>query len=1294
MAAQEQREPSINSADIEVREDARADVRVAAPAAKPNIIRQYIDRFRDVGASTSPRVMSRLAQALESGRRVGANDAGYIEGRSALFRLFEVVKVAGDVGIAPADIGLRDDAIELIREVDTRVSPFLTDTNDTIQLYNFLKKFIDTDFDENRWRTEWQDLKGKMSNYNLNRVSESIRQTHARTPLKVPATFDVNTEIVVAADEGRQTTSAATETQTNNRTALDRLADDLGIVAGGKDITAYPRPLDKVSQANFMAMDDEVEQKIEAKRQAVADLLNRDPVAGKQESDQFEYYERALQNSRRDGQHEFFKNIINNYFGLNWNDAKSRQYLEYYYVDLVNHRDDKFLSKFGLRQQDFDPIQPQIVLAKWDEYFKNGELTEDAKKRMYSTIYQVTNRLLSRTTSSPDSAEASTLGNERQLDFSLNALIWSLVEDPRIRIRLGEDNYSAYRNFLTNTFMDARNEERKMRRTYTGLVGSMIEGRAKSADAVAGKMSEVQAHEINWVLKGYKSNLTRLAVSEFERDLQHRITVLNGGTLPADLFAANKPDLYSNYQYEDIQRVRDNLKERIRLMQLDPNYRLQLEQSQDGREVLRDLDGIQDWEIDRAMNIAMGVSLVSSMRGWDYMAMSNPRTDFKREIPLIGSFSVKHKARLGRFGEQWHTPEMYELEIRMQEQRKGLWGRVFEGGWEPSRLWGRGKPSERLKTPVLLEKLQESNALRLPQAREDHLFFKDLFKQFSTHSLFTLGGWRIDGLKDWYKSHHGKGMDQNWREAYANLSSEVGTGTRFFYDTFRVSDEIRDILLKKKFGANYKTEVKPSVLDGYWNEFSSVHGREAEKFVFKFNNDDKENNLTTNEFIEEKTFFYRAMNFKAQMDRSPYDFMLNIMQLEPDLAKTYSLSQEVPGLGRNQVTAWEYFFDARVAQSMNAAEKATRADALDKMTQRWTHPSLKSTADNMQHLAKIAEVWHKVYTYQPYMKFDAQRNKYSIDEDGSRRKFYQIITMAGDKVRLEKKAVMNREDIISKKIVKVGDQEQVIDDPDSIFIADVMKGQNGMVTYFDNLNEDFADAPGKESKMGDRKFFYTVAKRWFEYDQRGVLPNTHDVDVLPIFETIGAHEEEAYSRVWGSNKNWNEVTDQLINFDQLLLEAAGSKNMGKIMELHAKVKSLEGSVGVENAQRLNYIIATAVVRYFQLDWRMRFPMPLSIFSGWGLDKEASISVRNSSPSAMQWTEESIRDYMDSLVKGRYLAKGGKWSRDMLEVAVGADRQKYFWLQAGPSIAFLVVGGFLQQVFTTAMKESGLGQKKK
>ena len=148
------------------------------------------------------------------------------------------------------------------------------------------------------------------------------------------------------------------------------------------------------------------------------------------------------------------------------------------------------------------------------------------------------------------------------------------------------------------------------------------------------------------------------------------------------------------------------------------------------------------------------------------------------------------------------------------------------------------------------------------------------------------------------------------------------------------------------------------------------------------------------------------------------------------------------------------------------------------------------------------------------------------------------------------------------------------------------------------------------------------------------------------------------------------------------------------MELHAKVKSLEGSVGVENAQRLNYIIATAVVRYFQLDWRMRFPMPLSIFSGWGVDKEASISVSNSSPSAMQWTEESIRDYMDSLVKGRYLAKGGKWSRDMLEVAVGADTQKYFWLQAGPSIAFLVVGGFLQQVFTTAMKESGLGQKKK
>lgn len=1292
MAAQEQREPTRNNDDIEVREDARADVGDVPVPAKPNVIRRYINQFRDVVGGASPtNSMLNLLQELDNGQTVSANNGRYLEGRNTLLRLFEVVKVADTIGITPAEIGLRDDAVELIKEVDNRLTPFLTDTNDTIQLYNFLRKFILADFDEARWRREWQDLKGKMTNFNLNRVAESIRATHARTPLNVPATFDVNAEITVAPTEGRQT-AAKQENGAAETTETDAIADAIGALTGGKNIAEKIPSLSEAERDELKKWNTEIEVAQSLKQKEAEGEL--DPVIKKKKIDEYEYYERALLNASRDGQIDFFKNIMENYLRLHWSQPDYERYVDFYYRDLVNKygKKDNLLSRFGLNQKDFEALQPNNVLRNWDIYFKGGQLTDDAKRRMYTTIYQVTNRLLARTTSSPDAADSG-LSNERALDFSLNGLIWSLVEDPRIRSRLGEENYSAYRNFLTNTFMDARNEERKMRKTYTQIVADMIEGRSKPDD-VASRTKQVQAHEINWVLKGYKSNLTRLAVSEFERDLQHRITVLNGGEMPADLFAANKPDLFANYQYEDIQRVRDNLKERIRLMQLDPVYRKKLDDTQDGKEILRDLDGVQDWEIDRAMNIAMGVSLVSSMRGWDYMAMSNPRTDFKRELGMVGYFSTKHKPRLGRFGEQWHTPEMYEVEIRMQEQKKGLWGRVGEGGWEPAKLWGRGKPAERLKTGTLLEKLEEKNALRLPQAREDHLFFKDLFKQFSTHSLFTLGGWRIDGLKDWYKAHHSASIDSDWRQSYANLSSEVGTGARFFYDTIRVGDEVRDVILKRKFGPNYKTEVKKAILDGYWNEFSLLHGREAEKFVFKFNNNDRENNLTANEFIEEKAFFYRAMNFKAQMDRSPYDFMLNIMQLEPDLAKVYSITNEVPTLGRKQLTAYEYFFSPAMVEFMTPAEKATRDEALDKMTKRWTHPALKSSADNMQHIAKIAEVWHRVYTYAPFMKKDAQTNKYSINESESRKNFYRIITMAGDKVRLEKKAVMGREDIISKKIVKVGDQEQLVDDPDSIFIADIMKGQNGMVTYFDNLPEDFADAPGKEAQMGDRKFFYTVAKRWFEYDQRGVLPNTHDVDVLPIFETIGAHEEEAFSRVWGSNKSWNEVTDQLIDFDKLLLDAASSKNLGKIMELHMKVKSLEGSLGVEGAQRLNYIIATAVVRYFQLDWRMRFPTPLNFFTAWGLDKSATLSVRNASPSAMQWTEESIREYLDGLVKNRIIAKGGKWSRDMVEKAVGADRQKYFLLQAGPSLLALIVGGFIAKVAESTYNEFGPGAKKK
>jgi hypothetical protein len=651
MAAAE-REAQYRNADIAAREEVGNDTDGKTLLQKQNILKRFVDFFKDPTLPGSgARVMRRLQERLNAGEKIANSDPGYASGREALFQLFEAVKLATrDLGLTPADLGLRDNVAVFIRELDTKVSPYLSDATDTTELYNFLRKFADNDFDETRWRSEWAALKPKLSKSTLDRIADAVKTTHTKPggTLNVPATFDVNAEVVVGEQEGRD--HAVAEKEETNGNAQDALAKELSRISGtfgGKDITA-PRPKLTEAEADIYGeWHKEVGDKIEAERariQALPDVTTDELKLKREQQDKLEQTARDFENARRDGQFSRFKELaaelkitLSDQPGYAGNkedeiDKKYQKYIEMYARELSNRSKDDFLKKFGISEKDIEEIQPNTIYAQWERYFettsdgKKTVLSKEGKNKMYGAVYQTMNRILSRTT-----VGDSPFSNDRVLSEAVNQLIWNIVEDPRIRSKLeqlpgGVGNYSAFRDFFTNTFMEARVQETNIRNFYRINVKSIIEGKA-TPESLKNAVREFRASDVNYVLKGYKAGLTQLAVSEFERDLQDRIAVQSGGYIPADLFAQKKVDLMKEFQYEDLYRVRPNFLDRIRAMKADTTLKAHLTREKatdEEREMWEAIEDIQDWEVDRALNIAMGVSFINSMRGHDIIAMGKP----------------------------------------------------------------------------------------------------------------------------------------------------------------------------------------------------------------------------------------------------------------------------------------------------------------------------------------------------------------------------------------------------------------------------------------------------------------------------------------------------------------------------------------------------------------------------------------------------------------------------------------------------------------------------------------------
>jgi hypothetical protein len=948
-------------------------------------------------------------------------------------------------------------------------------------------------------------------------------------------------------------------------------------------------------------------------------------------------------------------------------------------VDLSPREYEEALRPYGITSNDLKYFSPEHVRNELGAYFnEDGLLTTQGKNRIVEGVYTSINKLLEAVSRNPE-GEWQDYYNpfyEGRTERILRSKLRSLLSDKEIMKHIKtlagkkskDEADKAVRQF--NQFVNDLDrellEEVGIRQTYHGVRKLVINGTATPEDLAKFQQGQ-RASRINLILQGYHGPLMELAISEFERDLQNRLA-MNGNVLPSDLFGAFFLDPTQRYQIPDYTRLRENLFERIKALRTDPNL------SEKNKELLWQIQDADAWEIDRALVLAPGISLLNTLRGHEIQAMTAPRTDFQGEPVFAQYFNIRHKWKLGRGGaSKFKIRELWNLKINMDEDMPFL--KRIRKPWVPAKLYDQANKFARKTLAEIIEEMDK--AILSQPDNEEGLTFTELLRNFSIYGFESRLGWRRGSIREWYKKTYDKSIDADWRETYENLTRDVGAGSRWFYDDERVPAEVKDYIMRVVLGKgdDYKSQYTADEiarLTDYYVSIYSGKGHKEKIFTVRDRNGN-ERKLNAMDFIDEKTIFYRGMNFQALLKRSPYDFMINMIQLEPDIVNT---KETVVGGIKKKLTPYEYFFATNLSQFSEADRKAIQ-EYQKRIRERWGE-------GNYEHIRRVALLWDRAYNYEGFKKTETGE----IDEKKARESIYRRMAIAADRIKLRNAVEMTESDVLEGAETEEEKNE-------AKFIASLFFGDDsGLVNYFVNLRENFGENKGEEHMFGDYGFFYRLGERWYKYDMIGITPNTNEVKLIPIYDQISKVGENIFARLWGDINAWNGTVNGLTNLDEMLLHAATTGDMKAIYELHEKLKTTtEGVYGEEISFKLNYILATTVSRFFQEHTLARFPFPLNYALGSSLGRDISLSRIHRGPLAITWKEENIRLYAHKLWEMGTISEKGRYSMAMLERALGADAEKYITMQAGPSIFVFIALMLFYSFFSKAFEEEGPQEKK-
>lgn len=723
----------------------------------------------------------------------------------------------------------------------------------------------------------------------------------------------------------------------------------------------------------------------------------------------------------------------------------------------------------------------------------------------------------------------------------------------------------------------------------------------------------------------------QIAQAEVERHIRERIA-LNGNRIPSDIFGGRYSEKAVQYQFKDQRKIRESIERRLRTLRID----------------------YESWELERAISYSRGIGIMN-LRDIEVMGTADSAADYKGIPDIVAKLWQRHRWGQGRGGmteEQVLVPEIFTMDVIYNPEQKSLGHRLFKKrSWIPQQIYD--KAHEKLRGEV-------KHVERVLLDREGA--YQELMNVFNIGSLVSRAGWRVDSLTpkkvnavgdnetamvlrrrlkveaDLDYDHSKDWEPHEWDKFYDIIVQELGVGGLWFYAAGKVETQ-----LKNSLALRLGKELEEGEFGDYYP------GEKAFEKIFEVVNEKGvEEMLSLHDLRVRKDWVAKGELFQRLFLRSPGDFIMNLIQLVPDIIDP-----------DNDI--WENPKDSELGRLT---------------VERWGE-------EGYAQLKWISENWFKSLfnEYNDDPRFSQLEGKDKKDAILSH--FFEQMGTALERAKSLNKTAMTEDDIIG------GESPE-----DNEKLRRLVFGSNGIITHFRGLHENFGD--GTYKNLGNYGFFYRTGRAW-KLKEGDVNPNTTDLNYFKVYREIAKAGESVIRRLQGDVHTWDQVVSAMSGLDDMLLDMGSSKDPKAFYELHRKIHSLKGIVGPTEAKRANYLLASLVASYFWEHKATRLPFGVltSIPAKMLLRKGISVSKLHGGIGALSWNDNEIRNHFRALAYDLHVInQKGAWSYEAGQIAFDAKTDAFVLGNALPSILTVITLFLLLRNMRKAAEDEGITEKKR
>lgn len=925
------------------------------------------------------------------------------------------------------------------------------------------------------------------------------------------------------------------------------------------------------------------------------------------------------------------------------------------------------LSRYGIMPEDLVIFDPRHIEQNFSSYFERRDgkwqVKEEFHQQLIKSIYENTNKLLQKASANPNSdwKDHFTDMYEGRIVRELKDIVTAIADDERLLQRFGGD--VASERALRDIVYGASSEvdmEISMREALHTIRGVILYNRAGTKEIAGFIKAKFPASTITNMIHAFRGPLVGLARDQVVEYVKERL-LENNGVIPADLFGSIF-DAQNRYNQPDQRNLRDDYIEKLEIMKNDPELRSL------NPELYRLLqEPMEPWMHEREIALGLTIALIADMRIIEELATAKASPDFAGGIvEFMAAFGFQPRIMRGPVINE--LPGLLRTIVPITEEQRQKRRRKRHHNPLTWHLKTRNKIARDVGYDTI------------DQEADEGVTFVNAIRDVASFSNQSKGSWRNASIKLWAKNEGTPigGSAEEWRNAYDNLLRKAGVGSRWGLDKLRVDDEVKHVRLSQRY-PNYKSRYTSAQINVLWANMNravtwdKMSAEEARWERFKL----------------QKVRCYQGMNFLALLDRAPGDFIVRLATLEPEIMATKKNASDEP------ISAYEFYFGSE--GKLNSVQKQDRKAYIEKLEYKWGR-------DNVDHIARVMQYWDNAYKHYNtsrlqadietdlIAKFKAKENRDPDNEEREKlhkkainqafskatnqahRRTYKVMGAALGSVKMKNKSRMDENDVIG------GSSEE----QDFFRRQFLMNG--GLQGYFHGLNEKFGDQKGQEGQLGDKGFFYTLAARWCDIEERKIIPSTSDIRLEPQYDNIAQLGESALFRQMDDPEGFSEAIKTLPIIDQLF-RAESRGDPKQMTELLESIKTLAGKEGNDGMWKAMWTVLFPRLEFFQ---RTGHGIADPFFN----ENIASDSKLAFGPNSVHYVTEQLRMLAIDCGNKGLLPWKGPYSVESLMYVLRIDTKTYVAFEVFPTALMIFIFMFLsQQALKAYEQEFELSQKK-